>query len=594
MTPTPETHRAKLARGAAAIVAAGVLLAAFAAPAHAETTLYGDVAVTPLPAPSCESVHGYVDYRFAVENRSATQPHEVAITLPCETYGEDSALTAISRSVVVAPGATVTVSVPQCGLSLPGSNAAVSVDGRRKREPVRVNIESHGLGRYIRRPDKARAVILASRGVPFSAPGEKDPYGLARAEQDAREWSSEWLSYSRFDGIAVTAEEMQRMPAPVRLALIRYVECGGALEVAGAWQPPQDWRSRDSSGSGVRTFAVGFGVCLVKDRTDSVNSDHPALLAAAGDAAAPSRNIRSVEDANREFPVVEDIQVPVRGMLGLMLAFVVVIGPVNLLLLARLNRRIWLLATVPLVSLATGGLMFGYSVVSEGFQGHCRTLTLTLLDETTGRATSLGWAGYYSPLSSREGLHFSYQTELTAQVAEDNSYRYGSRSGAAPSTGRTVDWTQDQHLANGWLAARVPIHFTFRKSEVRRERLAVRTDAAGKVTVVNGLGAAIKQLTLADREGNQFAAANIPAGAEVTLEPRSGKAADFSLRNVYKDAWQQMIQTMANNPMECLRPQTYIAVLDGSPFTDNAMPAAGQRNSLAVVYGILGSRADGN
>ena len=586
-------REAQLRYRAALLLATALALAAVASPARAEAIRFGDIAVTSLPVPSCDSLHGYVEYRFAVENRSVTQPHEVRIALPEGGGREGAALSEISRAVVVAPGATVTVSVPQCGLSMQGDGAAVSIDGRRQRETLRVGIENHGCGRYMSRPANTLCVILASRGVPFPAPGEKDPFNLARAEQDVREWSAEWLAYSRFDGIIIASDEMERMPPPVRLAIIRYVECGGTLQVVGDWKPPPEWGATDPSSAAARAFGLGFGVCVVNTQTGYTASDPSRLLSVANDTAAPLRNVRSVEDANREFPVVEDIRLPVRGMLVLMLAFVIVIGPVNLFILSRLNKRIWLLVTVPLIALLTGGLMFGYSIVSEGFEGHCRTATLTLLDETTGRATSLGWAAYYSPLATREGLHFSYQTELNPQISADRGYSY--RASEATSGNRTVDWTEDQHLASGWLAARVPVHFTFRKSEVRRERLAVHTGAGGKITVVNGLGVPIKQLTLADREGRFHEAENIPAGAEVALEPLDIKAgATENLRNLYKGVWLPIISDRARTQRTCSKPLTYIAVLDGSPFTDNAMPAAREQGSIAVVYGIGGGRADGN
>jgi hypothetical protein len=574
------------------LVAVALALAALASSAQAEPMRFGDIAATPLPvpSPSAESAHGYVEYRFAVENRSADKPHEVGIRLPFETYRDEAPLVAISRSVVVAPGATVVVSVPQCPLALTGSDAAVSVDGRQQRDPLRVNVEAHGVRAYWGSGRMSDVVfILSSRGVAFPTPGEKEKVFVARAEQDVREWSAEWLAYSRYDAVAVTAEEMERMPPPVRLALVRYVECGGTLKVVGAWQPPQEWRWGDGVRFRSGAYNVGFGRCIV---TAEASESHTALTYAARESAEAFRNVRSVEEANREFPVVEDIRAPVRGMLVLMLVFVIVIGPVNIIVLGRLNKRLWLLVTVPLVSFLTGALMFGYSALSEGFQGHYKTATLTLLDEATGRATSLGWAAYYSPLSAGAGLRFSYQTELSPQLAED--FHFGIFGGGGHSAGRTVDWTEDQHLASGWLAARVPVHFMVRRSEVRRERLAVRTGAGGKITVVNGLGAPIKQLTLADREGNLHAAGNIPAGAEVALEPCGAKAGSPGiLRDFYRGPWLRAIGEMTNSPPRGLRPLTYVAVLDGSPFTDNAMPDARAVNCLAVVYGILGGRADG-
>ncbi len=60
---------------------------------------------------------------------------------------------------------------------------------------------------------------------------------------------------------------------------------------------------------------------------------------------------RSTYEANVKFPVIEDIGIPVKGLFLLMLLFVLAIGPINLMVLARKKRRIWLLWTTPVISL---------------------------------------------------------------------------------------------------------------------------------------------------------------------------------------------------------------------------------------------------
>jgi hypothetical protein len=242
-------------------------------------------------------------------------------------------------------------------------------------------------------------------------------------------------------------------------------------------------------------------------------------MASAQETLEPWRHTADVLSAHKAFPVTESLSVPVRGMMGLMLAFVVLIGPVNLLILRRMRRRVWLFWTAPAFSLLTCGLVFGYSILSEGLQGRYRTLSLTVLDETTGRATSIGWTASYSPLTPGEGFHFSCQTELTPQVAQPYYAVFGRRSEA--SQARTVDWTEDQHLASGWISARVPAPFALRKSENRRERLTVRAGVDSRLSIVNGLGAPIVKLFLADRDGRWYSAERIPAGA--AAEVRSGR-----------------------------------------------------------------------
>ena len=82
-----------------------------------------------------------------------------------------------------------------------------------------------------------------------------------------------------------------------------------------------------------------------------------------------------------------------------------------------------------------------------------------------------------------------------------------------------MDWTQAQHFGRGWVSARVPAHFHLRKSETRRERIEIENQN-GQTTVVNGLGATIKSLWLADGGSQVFVATNIPAGQKMTLARR--------------------------------------------------------------------------
>ena len=229
------------------------------------------------------------------------------------------------------------------------------------------------------------------------------------------------------------------------------------------------------------------------------------------ETAAPWRWKGVVEKANTLFPVVSGLGIPVRGLFFLMLLFAVAIGPVNLIVLSRKKRRIWMLWTTPAISLITCLAVFAYATFAEGWNRHARTDGLTLLDERSQRATTIGWTAFYSGLTPSDGLHFGYETELTP-LAESMT----------TNIARTIDWTHDQHLANGWVTARVPAHFMVRKSEMRRERITVRRGTDADLRVVNGLGADINQFWLADRDGTLYSATDIPAGVEALLTPLQG------------------------------------------------------------------------
>jgi hypothetical protein len=400
-------------------------------------------------------------------------------------------------------------------------------------------------------------------------------------------WSDNWLAYSRYDGVVVTGEDFRALLPEAQTALWQYVETGGCLLVLGREKIdlPPGWVRRPD----VQGFTVhqgGFGECLQTADLNFVGwpvSRWTTLNAKWLQTAQPWQARRSAVESHQKFPVVDNIGVPVKGLFALMLLFAVAIGPANLYVLGRKRRRIWMLWTVPAISAVTCLAVFGYMLLAEGWEGHLRTEGLTLLDDTTHRATSIGWTAFYSPLTPGDGLHFGYDTEVVPQ----RSYDYG-RSAAHSCT---LDWTNDQHLAQGWVEARVPAHFKVRKSEVRRERLTARRAPDGTLTVVNGLGADVVRLRAADENGILLAAEHVAAGAQATLRPtgeaveelRGGDARSVFTAPDWLDKWEQM----RKQPATYLRPGTYLAELDAAPFFEDGLRNARGRKYRSLVLGTL-------
>ena len=518
---------------------------------------FDDIIITPELTPSGSSFHGYAEYRINVSNRSPDKAHHVTLTLPKFDYGmSGNRIRKITRSVIVGPSATAQVTLFQPAVPVDGRGLEVAIDGEVQDESVPLSIGNHGSQnnvfvshRVVGMPPSVRSSntdirILISRSVdtadlhahvgkqlsslrstsgfspsggvphPFAPASSGTGYETIDLGLPVSAWSSSWLGFSRYDGVIVTGDDVKRMPSEVQSALWRYVECGGALLVLGGRELPNIWGLKaEADTTEFDNSHVGFGQCIV---TADVNTIHltpeqwSEIVHSWLKTKIPVRTGRSVEDANTMFPVVEGLGVPVRGMYLFMLLFAVTIGPVNLMVLSRKKRGIWMLWTVPAFSLMTCLTVFVYATFAEGWERHARIEGLTLLNEKTHRATTIGWAAFYSALTPSDGLHFSYETELTPQIA---SPLFGG-------TLRSVDWTRGQHLVNGWMTARVPAHFMLRKSEVRRERVTVRRGTDNRLKIVNGLGAAIKQFWLADNDGAIYFGNYIPAGAETELSTR--------------------------------------------------------------------------
>ena len=568
-------------------------------------TTFDDIYVTVEPSPDAETVHGYRENRIVIENNSPDESHFVRLVMPEKPYGGGNVIRQIGRSVSVGPQSRVVVSILQPPLPLSWGNGVmlVYVDGRKHQMAMPPSSHMRGRG-YLY---KKQSFVLVSRSIAgdFStiadtvlhggeegSPGNKvNKSAFVRSELPVTGWSANWLAFSRWDAIVLTGEDMSRLPGSVRSALTGYLACGGCLVVLGECSAPAGWRGGSADQPGQETYFAGFGKFVVI--ADAVFADWPEglwryLEDGWLESFAPWRDVKDVQEANKIFPVVENLSVPARGLFLLMLLFAIVIGPLNLLLFSRKGRRMRLLWTVPAVSILACVGVFLYAILAEGTGGHARSSALTVLNQRNHHAATIGWCGFYSPLTPSGGLNYDYNTELTPQVTMDN---WRSNKGTA----RSVDWTDGQNLATGWVSARVPALFKVRNSQTSRRRLTVsRSVSSDGLVIVNGLGCSIKKLWLADEQGMIYSGSEIAAGAEVSLASSGDRAAGSAqaLRESFTANWLGQIDDFAKKPAKRLVAGSYIAVLDGAPFIEQGLDGAKIRNDVSVVYGIIGDILD--
>ncbi|HKE05467.1 MAG TPA: hypothetical protein VKE91_15520, partial [Blastocatellia bacterium] len=586
-----------------------VLLLAPLMAASAYATDYGEISVKVEAVTEAHSSSGYDEYRVTVINRSPAKSHRVTVEMRGGGYGAmDSE---VRRAITAAPSSAVTVSMfkPVGG----GAGAwFVSIDGKRQDEAIEIDASrtsawiSHSQNIFfaLSSRDVEKLGLMNDPAVVEgfkSGSGESDVAYLAY-KSPISEWSGNWLGYSGFDAVALTAEEMREAPEAVRSALWRYAECGGSLLIIGAWEIPKQWQSRrvsiyemenegDASkkltlklSSKTQSYHIGFGQVTMIDAA-SVKSVLPAQWQAIKLGWKGSRPAQKsyydIANINNDFPVTEQIGIPVRGLFVLMLMFVVVIGPVNLIWLARRRKKLWMLWTMPAIALVTSLAVTGFALFSEGFSATSRTEAFTILDESSHRASTIGWTAFYAPITPSGGLHFSYDTELTPVTPQLLIYY---RSGGGGD--RTIDLSNDQHLDSGWVTARVPAYFKFRESETRRERLTIRQSGDDSISVVNGLGADVRQLWLAGRNGRIYSAREVRAGAETKLSLTNlGIANDEAgLRELFTNGdWLGGMKAVEQNPQRYLMPGCYLAAIDASPFVEEGLKNVDTRKGRAWV-----------
>lgn len=591
----------------------------------AQVPNYGDLSIKVETLHTSDVGEGYGEYRAIITNYSTKQSHKVTVSHPNYDFDMSGAsIKDVRRTIELAPQSTATLLIFSPAFSSFVSAAEITIDGEKQKERLTISYDKLGVtsGRssaksLLLSQNIFKTNLLSAANVEQALKDSAGQWTVSTQAHDfpVSEWSQNWMSYARYGGMIVSAEELSAAPEAVRMALLHYVERGGMLIVSGNYQLPVQWIARhgDVKDAPVKVdeeeesetkappqpisnsklqpnlpvYYVGFGSILVTGSTDlkAISFNQWQWIKRELFVSNPTVNdYATLATINQEFKVVEHFGVPVRGLFALMLLFVIVIGPVNLLWLAKKKRKIWMLWTIPAISLATCLLVSGYSFLGEGWNATARTEALTILDETAHRATTIGWAGFYSPITPSDGLHFSYDTEVIPQLPANALYRRRTPE-------RTLDWTNDQHLESGWVSARVPAFFKLRKTEARRERLNIR-QTRNDVTLVNGLGAEIEKLWWADANGILYSAENISAGAQAQLQATQMKASGTasSLREAYTGNWLENFQAFGNKPQTVLMPNSYLAVLKGAPFVEEGLKNVKTRSERNLVYGVGGER----
>ena len=492
----------------------------------------GDVEVSVQPLPSQESTpsrsygsangtaHGYVEFRVQLKNSSAKE-QVVHLRYPGnERFGRIESGIMVARSVRIASKQEVSVSLFQPPVDVAGSSMEVRVEGVPDAGVIPVQGLYGGARVYSAyNSNPPSPAVLLSRSVPqdfrdrratkagatspagtprsytyLSSPPQ--PFQLLRSELPVSQWSGNWLGYSCYDVILVTQKEVEQMPAQVQSAIRRYIECGGTLLVHGQEVPAiltQGAVRNRSNGE----YWTGFGRAVASRAASATDWDATYQML----ATMPVHIYQPMQRPEDRFNfLVKEATVPVRGLFVLVLLFGIGIGPINVWLLSRYKRRIWLWWNVPTISLLTCLAIFCYASFSEGWRGHGKVASFTFLDEGSHRATTIGYLSYYCPLTPWAGPHFGVDTDVALLDRQPDARFYRRNENNL----RSVDWTNDQYFGSGWVTARVPAYFQFRKNEDRRERLTVQKNADGSLAITNALGADIRRLCLADASGRSL------------------------------------------------------------------------------------------
>lgn len=513
---------------------------------------------------------GYHPIRIRIQNRADTRDVTVVFR------SSDRSIPSVSRTVNCPQNATtlITLPIPMVGGANSGELEFFHPRGRLRdlSHPIQVaeqDLSSLRTGLLVISPTNEDCSHFESAVTSVFGIGSGH-YGASHTENhfvtQPTMLPNTAISYSGLDVVAVPLKTLQSVSAEIRDALQNWARSGGNLLIYETSDAPienvdlrklvgldrlsqlDDWRKADpglrrtitvqqfdqyGNPTGVTTnsddsktkwpqgeqafasrkYGLGQLILMSGNPFPGTPHDWAWLFQSSGMqqrgrwATRLGANARNESGDFYQFMIPGIQSVPVYSFLFFITLFAVVIGPVNYFVLARRNQLNALIVTVPVLALLTSLALFVFSAVSHGFSVKGRTRSLTVIDQGLQASVVSSRLSLYAGMTPSNGLQFSPETIVIPIWPKDVEFEGGS-----------VDWTQTQHLTNGWLRARTKTQYHTLASQAERGRLTVETPTEGTLKLTNGLEWQLDSLIVGDDQGNLYFGRGIAAGSPATLK----------------------------------------------------------------------------
>jgi hypothetical protein len=397
--------------------------------------------------------------------------------------------------------------------------------------------------------------------------------GSRSLDGTALDWEffpTDWRGLAGFDLLVFTPEEWRALEAGQRQAIFDWTAQGGELYLARTGEIP-DLPPEGAFGAGkIHHWAL----------TDAFVADLDHLL----NKGAFSSAGEIVQDGYpAHWPPAEALgrpQVPQAVILIFVIAFAILIGPVNFLVFAPTGVRHRLFWTTPLISLVASALMAGFIFFSEGVGGHGRVFSAILLQGGANQSviwqeqiarTGVLLSGAFTPSEPGAVL---LPVEINWSRRSSPSYRDLLRTFGLTGDRWSGDWFRSRRTQALALTAIVPT----------RARVTVSRGAGGTLSAVSTVDYPFDALWVLDDEGGVWRTGSVGPGAETALEAATRK--DF-------DAWLRAARADAGD-LTGRRITDFLAGTGGMRFFASAapppvatLPAIRWQKTSAVLFGTI-------
>ncbi len=328
---------------------------------------------------------------------------------------------------------------------------------------------------------------------------------------DIAGWPADWRVWSTFCAVMLEESDWEQLDSARRAALRDWVATGGQLYLF-----PREARPADNERLGTGAIRRLERPFAALPRVDVIRLMDEADAARAQGLRWPADSLL----AGPADPLVR----PFRAggwLIGFVICFAIVAGPVNLFWFAPVGRRHRLFLTVPL--LAVGGTLALWLaiLIGDGLGGTGARQAFVMLLPGENRAV------VHQQQLVRTGVISSGDFPLRSDTALITTL------GSDVRTRRTTLVRDGQTAAGDWFTNRSILRHELLRIEPTRARLELVAGGGDSPPVVqSSLGTTLREFEYLDESGTPWFAAEVPPGRRVTLQQPGAGQADRSTGNV--------------------------------------------------------------
>ncbi len=242
-------------------------------------------------------------------------------------------------------------------------------------------------------------------------------------------------------------------------------------------------------------------------------------------------------DRFRRWMVPGVLQPPVYSFIALLTTFVILVGPVAYLQTSRSGRTHLMFAIAPILAIITTLAMFGYGIVSDGFQTRVRVRQLTWVDGASGDAGERIRATYFAGIRPSAGLQFPGNAEVMRQ-AEQTGISWEELNSLPPATlGKLTVDEHRQLFDSSFLPSRAQRQFIVHAPRSKLGSLLLLTEPTEQANpqVVSNLAFPLYEVILRDNASRYWRVDGLGAGQTKACEPLDPKSASKLFGKLYND-----------------------------------------------------------